>query len=95
MADGARHIMTFEENKITDDRSIRANVLADLEKFSSQCTSLINVVVLHGIVQLWGVLTDESQRNTILTATERIAGVKSVEDHLMLVQPTAFAALMS
>ena len=87
--------MTSDENKIPDDRTIRANVLADLEKFSWVSASLINVVVLDGIVQLWGVLTDESQRNAILATAHKTAGVKSVEDHLMLVQPAAFAALMS
>ena len=87
--------MTCDKNQITDDRTLRVDVLADLEKFGWLSGSLVNVVVLDGIVQLWGVLTDESQRNAIVAVAERIAGVGSVEDHLMLVQPTAFAALMS
>jgi len=87
--------MASDGNNIPDDRTIRVNVLANLEKFSGVSASLINVVVLDGIVQLWGVLTDESQRNAILATAKRTAGVTSVEDHLMLVQPAAFAALMS
>ena len=78
-----------------DDRTIRDNVVAALERFSRVYAGLINVVVLDGIVQLWGVLTNESQRDRILTAADGIPGVISVEDHLMLVQPPAFGPVVS
>ena len=77
-----------------DDRTIRDNVVAALERFSRVYAGLINVVVLDGIVQLWGVLTNESQREGILTAVEGIMGVMSVEDHLMLVQPSTFGPVV-
>ena len=50
--------------------------------------SLINVIVRNGVVHLWGALTDERQRQGIRVAAENTAGVKSVQDHLVWIEPT-------
>jgi CBS-domain-containing membrane protein len=78
-----------------DDSTVRLRLQAELDRQNWAPASLINIVVLNGVVQLWGVITDEAQRHTIRATAERTPGAKVVEDHLMLVQPTAFAALMS
>jgi CBS domain-containing protein len=79
----------------TDDASIRSYLMAELNRQAWAPSNLINVVILNGVVQLWGVITEEAQRYAIRVAAENTPGAKGVEDHLMLVRPTAFAALMS
>jgi hypothetical protein len=48
-----------------------------------------NVVVRGGVVELWGVILDERQREALRVAAENISGVKSVKDHLVWVEPTS------
>jgi osmotically-inducible protein OsmY len=50
-------------------------------------TALINVIVRDGVVELWGTITDERQRQAIMVAAENTAGVKAVKDHLAWVDP--------
>jgi CBS domain-containing protein len=78
-----------------DDASMRSHLMAELNRHTWAPSRLINVVILDGVIQLWGVITEEGQRNAIRVAAENTPGAKAVEDHLMLVQPTAFGALMS
>lgn len=80
---------------VFDDVSIRSHLLAELDRAGWARAGLINVVVLEGVIQLWGVITDEGQRRPIRLIAEKTPGAKVVEDHLMLVQPAAFEALMS
>ena len=80
---------------MVDDASIRAHLLAELEKVDWARTGLTNIVVLNGVIQLWGVITDEAQRKLIFLAAQQTPGARAVEDHLMLVQPSTFEALMS
>jgi CBS domain-containing protein len=83
------------ETSVIDDASIRTRLTAELNRRGWSTSGLINVVVLNGVVQLWGVITEEEQRKAIRFAAENTSGAKAVEDHLMLVRTTAFAALMS
>ena len=46
-----------------------------------------NVIVRNGVVELWGVITDERQRNALKVAAENIPGVKAVQDHLVWLEP--------
>jgi CBS-domain-containing membrane protein len=78
-----------------DDASMRLHLQGELDRQNAAASSLINIVVLKGVIQLWGVITDEGHREAIGSAAWKTPGVRAVEDHLMLVQPTAFAALMS
>ncbi len=71
-----------------DDAAIRGKLLEELNKQSWAPVSLINVIVRHGVVHLWGALTDERQRQGIRVAAENTPGVKSVQDHLVWVEPT-------
>ena len=49
----------------------------------------VNVVVHDGVVELWGVIIDERQRQALKVAAENIPGVKAVKDHLVWVEPTS------
>ena len=50
---------------------------------------MINVVVRDGVVELWGMIVDDRQREGLIVAAENIPGVKKVKDHLTWVEPTS------
>ena len=50
---------------------------------------MINVVVRDGVVELWGVIIDERQRQALKVAAENIPGVKAVKDHMVWVEPSS------
>jgi CBS domain-containing protein len=72
-----------------DDRTIREQLLAELKKQPWAPVALIDVQVRNGIVQLWGAIGDERQREALHVAAENIAGVKDIDDHLVWVEPTS------
>ena len=69
------------------DETIRKNLLAELERQNWAPVGFLNVVVLDGIVQLWGTITDERERQALVVAAQNIPGVKDVQDHLVWVEP--------
>jgi CBS-domain-containing membrane protein len=68
-----------------DDAAIREQILAECEKQS--WTPMSNVVVRNGVVELWGVITDERERQARIVAAENVPGVKAVHDHLVWIEP--------
>jgi osmotically-inducible protein OsmY len=70
-----------------DDRAIRDRLLAELERQSWAPTGSLDIMVRDGVVQLWGTITDERNRQATIVAAENIPGVKRVEDHLAWVDP--------
>ena len=50
---------------------------------------MVNVVVRDGIVELWGVVIDERQREALKVAAENIPGVRAVKDHMVWLEPTS------
>jgi osmotically-inducible protein OsmY len=44
--------------------------------------------VHDGVVELWGVIVDERQREALKVAAENVPGVKAVKDHLVWIEPT-------
>jgi len=71
------------------DTSIRERLYAELKSQPWAPVGLINVVVRNGVVHLSGTLLDERHRGAIHVATERIPGVKAIEDHLVWVDPVS------
>jgi osmotically-inducible protein OsmY len=49
--------------------------------------AMTNIVVRDGIVELWGTIFDERQREALKVAAENIPGVKAVKDHTVWVEP--------
>lgn len=70
-----------------DDAGIRERLLTEMEKQHWAPAAMTNVVVHDGIVELWGMLTDERQREALKVAAENIPGVKEVKDHMVWVEP--------
>ena len=73
----------------TDDASIREQLLAEMQKEQWAPVASANVVVHDGVVELWGVIIDERQREALKIAAENIPGVKAVKDHLVWIEPTS------
>lgn len=64
-----------------DDSEIRARALEALLEAGLDGLR-INPVVSGGVVQLWGVVNSEAERQAALVAAENVDGVAGVEDHL-------------
>lgn len=71
------------------DAAIRAHLLAEMEKEKWAPIAMVNVVVHDGIVELWGSIIDERQREALTVAAENTPGVKAVKDHLTWIEPTS------
>jgi len=64
------------------DQAIRDRILAELASQSWAPIALVDVHVRDGVVELWGMITDERERKAIVVAAENALGVKAVNDHL-------------
>lgn len=69
------------------DQAIREQVLAELARQSWAPVALIDIVVRNGVVELWGTITDERERQAITVVAENVPGVKAVKDNLAWVEP--------
>jgi CBS domain-containing protein len=72
-----------------DDRAIRERVLAELAKQPWAPRDLIDVTVRNAVVELWGVVTADHQREAAAVAAEKVPGVKKVVNHLAWIEPTS------
>jgi CBS domain-containing protein len=72
-----------------NDTTIREQLMAELQKQTWAPMALLDVTVRNGVVELWGSITDERERQALKVAAENIPGVKSVTDHLVWVDPTS------
>jgi CBS domain-containing protein len=71
------------------DAAIREQLLTEMQKQKWAPAAMVNVVVQNGVVELWGAIIDDRQRNALKVAAENIPGVKGVKDHLVWVEPTS------
>ena len=72
-----------------DDAAIRARLLAEIDRQQWAPAATVNVVVRDGVVELWGLIVDERQRDALKVAAENISGVKAVKDHLVWIEPSS------
>jgi CBS domain-containing protein len=73
----------------SDDAVIRTLFLTELGKEKWAPITLINPIVKNGVVELWGTITDERERQALIVAAENIPGVKAVHDRLVWIDPTS------
>ncbi len=71
------------------DAGIREKLLAEIKKQEWAPASSADVVVHNGVVELWGMIIDERQREALKVAAENIPGVTGVKDHLVWIEPTS------
>lgn len=76
-----------------DDSTIRENILATIGK--QHWAPHVSVIVKNGVAELWGIITDDRERQGLVVAAENVAGVKQVHDHLVWVEPMSGMAFPS
>jgi CBS domain-containing protein len=89
LASAARDIRPAD----TADSAIRATLLDELQKERWAPVGALDIIVRDGVVELWGTLTDERQREALMVAAQNVPGVKSVRDHLAWVDPMSAAVI--
>jgi CBS domain-containing protein len=76
-------VRSIEPVRVADDRAIREGVLAALRSQPWWFGTYQTVVVIDGVVHLWGMTRSAAERAAIRVAAETVPGVRGVEDHLM------------
>jgi CBS domain-containing protein len=76
-------VRSIETATVADDRAIREGVLAVLRGQPWWIGTYQTVVVIDGVVHLWGMARSAAERAAIRVAAETVPGVRGVEDHLM------------
>lgn len=69
------------------DAAIREQLVNEMQKQEWAPSATVDVVVRDGVVELWGVIVDDRQREALKVAAENIPGVTAVKDHLVWVEP--------
>lgn len=75
-----------EEPQAAEKRSIRASILNTVHN-DIGLKHPINVIVSKGVVDLWGGVETEAQRQAIRAAAENTPNVVEVKDHLTVLPP--------
>ena len=65
------------------DAAIRDRLLAHLQGQAWAHTSLLNVTVQGGVVDLWGITRSDAEKKAIRVAAESMPGVSAVNDNLV------------
>jgi CBS domain-containing protein len=65
------------------DVAIRERLMDELKRQPWTYVHKLNVTVSNGVVDLWGFVQSESERQAITIAAEAIPGVTAINDHLM------------
>ena len=65
------------------DVNIRDKLLTRLKAQKWAHTSMLNVTVNDGVVDLWGVTTSDAERKAVCVAAETTPGVRAVNDNLL------------
>lgn len=69
------------------DAAIRDHIMKELRTRAWAPVAQIDVAVNEGVVDFWGTITEESQREALRVCAENTPGVKKVVDHLTWVEP--------
>jgi CBS domain-containing protein len=72
----------YEENPV-GDAEIKRRIEAELKAQLWAPTALLDIVVENGVVNLYGVLSDEHERNALRALVENVEGVRESHDHMV------------
>jgi len=81
----AQEVPNSDEN----DGRIRDAFFTELERQPWAPRTSINPVVRNGVVELWGNIFDEREREALCVMARNLCGVKDVQDHLVWIDPTS------
>ncbi|MBL8579260.1 MAG: CBS domain-containing protein [Mesorhizobium sp.] len=76
---------------LVDDANIRTRLLEELQSQPWATTVETSVEVLDGVVSFWGTLGSEDERRACRILAENIAGVRSIEDHRVVIDFPTYA----
>jgi CBS-domain-containing membrane protein len=65
----------------TDDDRLRAAIVAELATKDWSSINSTNVVVIDGVVEFWGIVGSEAEKEAARVAAENLPGVREVVDH--------------
>jgi CBS-domain-containing membrane protein len=65
-----------------DDREIRDAILREINQHVGLPVGRINVIVTDGVVQLWGLVDTQEEKQAIQLAAENTPGTKRIENNL-------------
>jgi hypothetical protein len=71
------------------DDDIREQIVAELAKAAWVPRDGLSISVKDGVVDLNGVILDEKEREALRVVAENVPGVRSVEDHLVWIEPVS------
>ena len=74
---------------VVADADIRDRILAEISRQPWGPRAGVDVRVKDGIVELFGSITDDRERNALLVLAENTSGVKGVRDKLVWVEPVS------
>jgi CBS-domain-containing membrane protein len=66
------------------DAALRDKILAHLKTQPWAHTSLLNVTVNDGIVDIWGITRSEAEKKALRVAAETMPGVRAVNDNVVM-----------
>jgi CBS domain-containing protein len=69
------------------DLDIRSSIMTEMDTQKWAPVALVEVTVNKGVVDLWGTILDERDRKALKVLAENVPGVKTVNDHMVWVEP--------
>jgi CBS domain-containing protein len=75
------------DQALVSDGEIKQRIQAEMQAQLWAPTASVDVGVKDGVVSLYGVLTDERERNAIHALIENIEGVRKLHDHMVWAEP--------
>lgn len=73
--------------RLASDEQIRQGIMAEINKQPWAPRASVRVGVAKGVVEFYGSITDEREREALRVAAENFPGVAAVHDHLVWVEP--------
>lgn len=77
------------------DAAIRDQMMKIMQEQTWAPTAMVDIQVHDGVVELWGTILDERQRDALKVAAENIPGVSAVKDHLAWIEPISGTIVQS
>lgn len=67
-----------------NDSTLRERVLSEIRSKIRASASQVNVIVHDGVVELWGAVELQDEKDALRVAAELTPGVRAVEDHIAI-----------
>jgi osmotically-inducible protein OsmY len=67
---------------LAEDQQLRSAIMASVNGHSWAVAQWFDVVVLDGVVHLWGVAPNDAVRQAYVDAAQQVPGIKKLENHM-------------